>query len=154
MEISNKRIKGAKSTELDGIKFKSLLECSCYKKLKESDLKFSYESERIPIWEGAKLEETVVFAPKKIGNGRYDKTLIEQKRALLGITYTPDFLVEKGIYRFYFDVKGKENDIYPIKKKMFLKSLEQRQDGYIYGFFEPHSVKQMVQAIELIKAYE
>lgn len=154
MSTNNKKIKGAKFIEYDGIIFKSRLECSCYKKLKESGLKFSYESERISIWEGAKLEETVVFAPKKIGNGKYDKTLTEQKRALLGITYTPDFLVEKDMYRFYFDVKGKENDTYPIKKKMFLKSLEQRQDGYIYGFFEPHSVKQMVQAIEMIKAYE
>lgn len=154
MELVNKRIKGAKSIEFDGIKFKSLLECSCYKKLKDSGLTFAYEPEKVIIWKGDKLISTVVFAPKKINPGKYGKSLSEQKRALLDMSYTPDFLVEKGNYRFYFDVKGKENDVYPIKKKMFLKLLEERQDGYIYGFFEPHSVKQMLEAIEMIKSYE
>ena len=35
MEKENRRIKGAHSVEFDNIKFKSTLECSCYKKLKE-----------------------------------------------------------------------------------------------------------------------
>lgn len=154
MEIDNKKIKGAKNIEFDGIMFKSKLECSCYKKLKDSGLTFSYEPEKIPIWEGIKLNVVTVFAPRRKAAGKYDKSLSEQKRALLNMSYTPDFLVEKGKYRFYFDVKGKENDVYPIKKKMFLKSLEERQDDYTYCFFEPHSIKQMMEALEIIKSYE
>ena len=42
MEKENRRIKGAHSVEFDNIKFKSALECSCYKKLKESGLEFYY----------------------------------------------------------------------------------------------------------------
>lgn len=151
MESSNKKIKGATSIEYNGIKFKSILECSCYKKLEAAGLDFSYESERVPLWEGVKLQNTIVYTPKKIRVGKYGKVLELQTRALLDITYTPDFVVNKGNYRIYFDVKGKENDTYPIKKKMFLKTLEEKQDGIQYIFFEPHNVRQMLQAIEIIK---
>ena len=60
-------------------------------------------------------------------------------------------MVTKGNYKIYFDVKGKENDTYPIKKIMFLITLEERNDGVRYIFFEPHNVRQMLQAIEIIK---
>lgn len=151
MESNNKKIRGATSTEYNGIKFRSILECSCYKKLETSGLEFSYESEKITLWEGTKLKETLVYAPKKIKAGKYGHSLELQTRALLNTTYTPDFIVFKGDYKIYFDVKGKENDTYPIKKKMFLKSLEEREDNWKYIFFEPHNVRQMLQAIEIIK---
>lgn len=150
MESNNKKIKGAKTIEYNGIRFKSLLECSCYKKLEAANLTFSYESEKITLWEGVKLESTKVYAPKKISAGKVNKFLEQQTRALLKTTYTPDFIVIKDNYKIYFDVKGKENDTYAIKKKMFLKVLEERNDGYKYIFFEPHNVRQMLQAIEII----
>lgn len=150
--LSNKRIRGATSTVYNGIQFKSMLECSCYKKLHEAGLTFSYEKERVFLWEGVKLQKTLVYSPKKIRAGKYGKDLELQTRTLLNITYTPDFIVYKGDYQIYFDVKGKENDTYPIKKKMFLKHLEERNDGKKYIFFEPHNVRQMLQAIEIIKS--
>ena len=156
MQTDNKKVRGAKFTEYKDIQFRSLLEYYCYKKLEESGLEFSYEPEKFKLWTGLKLQKLKVFAPRKLGIGRYGKELIPQTRALLDMTYTPDFLVEyKGAY-FYFDVKGKENDVYPIKKKMFLKYIEELSEvtGYTIYFFEPHSVKQMLQAIEIIKAYE
>lgn len=146
MEKENKRIKGAHSVEFDNIKFKSALECSCYKKLKESGLEFYYESERLVIWEGLKLQKTKLYIPNKI-----HRVLEEYNKKLLNITYTPDFIVIKDNYKIYFDVKGKENDVYPIKRKMFLKYLEEKQDNWIYIFFEPHNVRQMIQAIDYIK---
>lgn len=151
MKSNNKKIKGATLAEYNGIKFKSILECSCYKKLENSGFDFSYESEKITLWDGIKLQNTKVYAPKKIKAGKYNKFLELQTRALLNTTYTPDFIVTKDNYKIYFDVKGKENDIYPIKKKMFLKTLEERNDGINYIFFEPHNVRQMLQAIEIIK---
>lgn len=151
MENNNKKIKGATSIEYNGIKFKSILECSCYKKLEATGFDFSYESEKITLWRGTKLQKTIVYAPKKIRAGKYGKFLELQTRALLNTAYTPDFIVNKGGYKIYFDVKGKENDTYPIKKKMFLKVLEERNDGIKYMFFEPHNIRQMLQAIEIIK---
>lgn len=149
--MSNKKILGAKPNVYDNIEFKSILEKSCYKKLKEAKLNFAYESEKILIWEGFKIENIQSYSPKKIKAGKYGKELLLQKRRILDITYTPDFVVIKGNYKIYFDVKGKENDVYPLKKKMFLKILENRRDKYKYLFFEPHNVRQMVQAIEIIK---
>ena len=121
--MENKKIKGAKISEYNNIKFKSSLECSCYKKLELSGLEFSYESERIVLWEGVKSQSVKIYSPKKIKAGKYDRNLELQTRTLLNITYTPDFVINKNNYKIYFDVKGKENDVYPIKKKMFLQTL-------------------------------
>lgn len=149
--LENRRVIGAKEHIYNNIKFKSGLEVSCYKKLELSGLDFSYESERVILWEGIKLHKTQVYAPKKIGNGRYSRELTLQTRALLNTTYTPDFIVVKNNYYIYFDVKGQPNDLYPLKKKLFLKVLEERITNHQYIFFEPHSVKQMQQAIDIIK---
>lgn len=151
MQNNNKKILGATSIVYNGIRFRSILECSCYKKLEAAKLNFSYESETFILWKGVKPQNILIYAPRKIKPGKYGKTLELQTRALLKITYTPDFIVNKGNYKIYFDVKGKENDTYPIKKKMFLKYLDGINDDKHYIFFEPHSVKQMLQAIEIIK---
>lgn len=146
----NKKIHNATKNEYDGIKFLSVLERSCYKKLKEAGLDFSYESEKIILWEGFK-PSFYIIAPKKLRPGKYTKELYEQTKKIINITYTPDFIVIKDNYKIYFDVKGNVNDVYPIKKKMFLKTLEERDDGYTYMFIEPHSVAQMKEAINLIQ---
>lgn len=150
MDSVNKRILGATSTSYNGIKFKSRLECSCYKKLEHSGLDFSYEGERVVLLEGFKPGNITIYAPDRKNAGRYGKELNIKDRAIINITYTPDFIVVKGDYKIYFDVKGKENDVYPVKKKMFLKYLEEKNDGLKYIFFEPHSVAQMMQAINII----
>lgn len=149
MTMENRRIRNTRVTEYKGIKFKSLLECSCYKKLELANLQFSYESERVLLWNGAKIKNVLVYAPSK-RNFKYSQTLNNQTRALLNITYTPDFVIVKDNYKIYFDVKGKENDVYPIKKKMFIKVLAERNDGFKYIFFEPHNVRQILQAIDII----
>jgi hypothetical protein len=149
--IENKKIRGTNPKIYKGITFKSTLECSCYQKLEKTNLNFSYESEKIILWEGFKLNNVKLYSPKKLNKGKYDKNLILQTRAILNITYTPDFIVTKDNYKIYFDIKGKENDTYPLKKKMFLKYLENKKDGLIYMFFEPHTVKQMIQAITIIE---
>lgn len=150
MDSVNKRILGAAPISYNSIKFKSRLECSCYKKLEHSGLDFLYEGEKIVLLEGFKPENVTIYAPGRRAAGKYDKDITIRDRAIVNITYTPDFIVTKGIYKIYFDVKGKENDTYPIKKKMFLKYLEDRNDGMKYMFFEPHSVTQMIQAINII----
>lgn len=150
----NKKIKNTRSTTYDGINFKSQLEKSCYRKIKEHGLEAKYEPERIVLWDGIKLGKVKQYAPRRIKPGKYEKDIKPQTRALLDITYTPDFKIKKGKHIIYIDVKGKENDVYPIKKKMFLKHLEERDDGYDYHFFEPHSVRQMLQTINTIKAYD
>lgn len=146
----NKRIKGARTVLYKGITFKSNLEYQCYKKLEDSNLNFSYESEKITLWEGVKPGNVLIYYPNKIRAGKYEPNLSLQPKSLIKITYTPDFIIKKGKYKIYFDVKGKENDVYPIKRKMFLKYLNSKKDGVKYIFFEPHNIKQMIQAIDII----
>ena len=57
--MSNKKVLGAKPNVYDNIEFKSILEKSCYKKLKEAKLNFAYESEKILIWERFDDDEIV-----------------------------------------------------------------------------------------------
>lgn len=149
--MSNKKVKGAEKITINNLNFKSKLEFNCYKKLEESGLTFSYESEKITLWEGVKLKKVVFYAPKRIGIGKYNKDMELQTRVLLPISYTPDFIVVKGNNKIYFDAKGKENETYPIKKKMFLKYLENKDDGIKYFFFEPHNIRQLMEAIAFIK---
>lgn len=147
----NKKIKGAKEVIFDSIKFKSRLEMTCYRKFKEAGLDFSYESEKVILWEGFKPSSIQIYSPKKEGRGSYRGNLELQEKKLLNITYTPDFIVTKDNYKIYLDVKGIPNDTYPIKKKLFLKILEERNDNYKYLFIEPHNIRQINQAIDLIK---
>lgn len=144
--VENKKVKNTVATFYNNINFKSKLEVSCYKKLEASGLPFSYESDTIILWEGEEINNIVVYDLK----GKKDKLLTKRNKGykLRNITYTPDFRVDYKGHIIYFDVKGHVNDIYPIKKKMFIQLLD--NDGKKFMFFEPHNVRQMTQAIEII----
>lgn len=142
--MDNKKIKNATSTSYNNITFKSKLEVSCYKKLETSGLSFSYEAEKITIWEGLKITRTTVYLPDKKTKLLVPKINFKNR----SITYTPDFKIIYNEYVIYIDAKGFANDVYPIKKKMFFQYLD-KMDNHI--FFEVHSVKQMIGTIEIIK---
>ena len=144
--MDNKKIKNATSTSYNNIIFKSKLEVSCYKKLETSGFSFSYEADKIVIWEGLKITHAIAYLPDKT------KLLIPKTNfKIRNITYTPDFKIDYKGYTIYVDAKGFANDIYPIKKKMFIQYIDSLVKC---RFFEVHSVKQMLQAIEIIKEYE
>ena len=73
----------------------------------------------------------------------------------MGIRYTPDFYFNYNGLDVYIEAKGIENDIFYIKKKMFIKYL----DGVLVNtgrksiYFEVYTKKQLLQAIEIIKDY-
>lgn len=148
MGVSNKKIINASSKEYKGIKFKSKLECTCYKKLEQSNLQFSYESEKITLCEGFYPQNVEVYAIKNKRSKEYG--YIPNK--IRDITYTPDFIIRKDKYVIYVDVKGFANDTYPLKKKMFLKYLNDKKDKYSYIFMEPHNVKQIMESIKIIQS--
>ena len=141
--MDNKKVKNATATFYNNINFKSKLEVSCYKKLETSGLTFAYEPETITIWVGSKIINTTVYLPDK-----YKILVPKSNFKLRDITYTPDFKITHKEYTIYVDSKGHVNDVYPIKKKMFLQYLDKKPK---HMFFEPHSVKQMMQTIEIIK---
>lgn len=144
----NKKIKNAEKRVYNNIQFKSDLEVSCFKKLEQAGLNPSYESETVTVWKGFKPSLSKTYAPSK-KRGVYNKDLSLQEGKIRDITYTPDFVVVRGHHKFYFDAKGFPNDVYAYKKKLFIAWMESQKD-YECMFFEPHSVRQMTQAIDII----
>lgn len=139
---------GTTKSEYNGIVFKSKKEKECYMLLEKSGLDFYYETEKILLWKGKK-PDIPVYSPKKKKSQENTLTLYSGK--LSDITYTPDFTVIRKGYKIYFDYKGFPNDVYPYKRKMFIRQLSERNDGIKYMFIEPHTISQMRYAIQLIK---
>lgn len=140
----NKKIKNATSAEYDGIKFKSKLEVTIYKTLKEKGLNPLYECNKFILQEG--------FRPLKpyYLKGVCPKTANGYAK-IIQITYTPDFTVEYKDKILFIEAKGKQNDSYPIKRKLFLKHLEFISNAY---FMEVYSKKDLLESIKQFDQYE
>lgn len=133
---------GVRKKVIDGITFRSSLEANCYKLLRDSGLEFEYEPKKELLLSGFKMRNTKLYCPDK------KKKLILYEKKILDISYLPDFVVKHGCLSFYIDSKGMETPEYKIKKKLFLKKLEETKNNF---FFEPHNLSQMSLVIEIIK---
>lgn len=145
----NKKIRNATHQVFDGIEFKSGLEVSCYKIMKEAGIPFEYESMKIVLHKGFHLADNVhYYRPKKksIGNA-----LHACSRKILDITYTPDFVVKSKNFLILIDVKGYKNDVYVYKLKLLLNILSKQNSDRQYYFYEPHTIAQMRQMTNDIK---
>lgn len=142
----NKKIKNASPLEYDGISFKSKLEKMAYQTLKENNLPVEYEPQKFIIWEGFK--PTVPFYNKDTKT----RMLKLESKKIINISYTPDFIIHYKNHLIIMELKGLENDLFPMKKKMFRKWLEEHEPKSIY--FEIYTKKQLLQAIDIIKNLE
>lgn len=146
--MSQSKIRNANPKFYDGIQFLSKLEVYAYKQLKENNLQFKYEPETFTLWEGFQPENLgMVFGPRS----KVKRDLVDKRRKQIDMTYTPDFKVVKGNHVIFMETKGFPNDSFPIKRKMFLKLLEEKNDGNTYHFLEPSNQKWVREAINLIK---
>ena len=145
----NHKIKNASCIEYNGIKFKSRLECSVYKWLIEKGITPQYEPYTFTIWSGFK--PNVPFYTKS----KYNDLKLDNKK-IIDIKYTPDFFFIYNGIRVFIEVKGIENDVFYIKKKLFRAYLEKckREKGLNLLYFEVFTKRQLLQAIEIIKNYE
>lgn len=143
----NRKVKNATAIEFDGIKFKSKLECNFYKKLLEAGFKPQYEKKSYLLWNG--LKPTIPFYTRD----KKTKLLKLDMTKLRDMTYTPDFTFNYNGRFIIIEAKGKENDTYPIKRKLFRGLLE----GMTHNnplFFEVFSQKQLQEVINIIKSYD
>lgn len=148
--MKNKKIKGAEVITYDGVTFKSRLEKNCYVALQESGLQFEYEPDVIEVLKETRMKAVWLYESKKI-NGEKFKRLVKSSDLLQKIKYTPDFKLVLGNLIVYVDSKGYANDVFPYKKKMFVQHLENLNDGYLYIFAIPSSLKLLKELIVLIK---
>jgi hypothetical protein len=143
--VINKKIRNATVVEYKEVVFKSKLEASFYKILTQAGFSPQYECRTYLLWEGFK--PTVPFHTKD----RKTKLLKLDTAKLRDITYTPDFTFTYNNMFIIIEAKGKENDTYPLKKKLFRKLLEEYKYDDVL-FFEVFTQKQLLQAIEIIKS--
>ena len=151
--MSNKKIRNATISEYAGIAFKSILECNCYKLLEASGLPFTYEAHTYQLLANTKRTNTIVYTPDNKNKVRGATPLVGKNISIRPITYTPDFVVTLDNVVFIIEAKGFQNDVYPIKRKLFISLLESLDDGNQYIFLEPHNSFQMNQVISIIKSY-
>ena len=157
----NKKIKNASPLEYDGIQFRSKLEVTCYKVLKENHIEPLYEKETFTLWNG--FYPTVPFYTKNtFKKGNCNLKLLSTKTALDrrkvdSWNYTPDFSFTFNNFIIFIEVKGFSNGIYEYKRKLFRKILEDKQiedNEHSYELWEIHTKGQLLECIKHLKENE
>lgn len=142
MQSKNKKIINATPVVSANISFRSKTEERVYKKLLSLGYSPKYEEKTFVIWDG--------FRPTKPWYIDGEPQIIKsgENMKLLDWKYTPDFILEKNGYTIILEVKGESNDVYPYKRKLFLKLLESLDKTY---FFEVHTIRGLVKSLETIE---
>lgn len=138
----NRKIKNATPYSYKGINFKSKLEKNVYITLLEEGITPEYENTTFTLVEG--FRPTVGFYMKtKSKKFHYEMSPIRD------ITYTPDFTFDLNGVKVIMEAKGVPNDVYPLKRKLFRKLLEDSPTHIL--FFEVKSIREVKEAIKIIK---
>lgn len=150
---ANKKVRNATVCRADGIEFKSKLEKFCYLYFKSENLMLKYEQDKTVIMHGFNTGDkvNVWMRRKTTGTNKYH---LRKSKAFVGMMYTPDFSFTAGEDIFYIETKGKANDAYPLRRKMFIAKLVKQADelGCRFHFFEPHTKAEVQETCEIIKS--
>jgi hypothetical protein len=158
--MENKKIRGATRNVSQGIKFKSQLEKSVYNTLSQLGFFPQYEPKTFTLWDGFTPitpyydRETDTQRDKR--NPKSPKMLTLKSSKIVGIRYTPDFYFKYKDIDIWVEAKGIENDVFYIKKKLFIKYLDNlyEETGQRSMYFEVYTKKHLLQAINIIRDYE
>ena len=131
----------SKKTTIDGIKFASGLEAYMYKALKAANIPAAYEGSTYTIFQGFNFQGVCY---ERCGNGKGDYKNRGNKK-IFNIKYTPDF-VGKG---FIIETKGRANESFPLRWKMFKKLLTENKIGP-FTLYKPQNQKECDETIRLI----
>lgn len=162
---NNKKIRNATVAKAKGITFKSQTEKMVYKTLLENGITPEYEKYTFVLWDGfapitpfydqetdrQQEKRNLAENPER----KTPKQLILKSDKVVGIRYTPDFHFKVKDVDVWIEVKGIENDVFYVKKKLFRKFLDNRleNDGKRSIFFEIYTKRQLLQALEIINNY-
>lgn len=128
----------SKKTEVDGIKFASSLEAYMYRALKKAKIKAVYEGEEFTLQDGFKFESASI---ERSGKRPYEN---RGEKSVLPIKYTPDFVGDG----FIIECKGRANESFPIRWKMFKKLIQETRPGTV--LFKPQNQGDCDETIEYI----
>lgn len=138
-----KRKKGpvqATKVKYDGINFASGLERYMYMALKKAKIKAEYEGKSYTLIEGFDFTSA---SYERQANGKGDFSNRGNKR-ILPITYTPDFIGDN----FIIECKGRANESFPIRWKLFKRYVEQYLPGVT--LYKPQNQSEVDKVIQLI----
>jgi hypothetical protein len=130
----------AKKVTFDGIKFASGLEKYMYTVLKNAKIKSKYEGETYVLQEGFEFKNK---SYERQSNGKGEMVNRGSKK-ILPIKYTPDFVSDS----FIIECKGRANESFPIRWKMFKKYVKNNLPHVI--LYKPQNQKECDEVIELI----
>ena len=130
----------AKKVSYDGINFASGLEKYMYIALRKAKIKAKYEGETFVLLNGFHFENEV-YERQSNGKGAYTNRGCKR---ILPIKYTPDFIGEN----FIIECKGRPNESFPIRWKLFKQLVTQQFPGYI--LFKPQNQKECDKVIEIL----
>ena len=144
MRKNYKRKKGpvqSKRITYDGINFASGLERYMYMALKKNKIKATYEGETFMLINGFYLSNE---SYERQANAKGEFVNRGGKR-ILPIKYTPDFIGKD----FIIETKGRANESFPIRWKLFKKLVSEQFPNYI--LFKPQNQKECDREISIIK---
>ena len=130
----------SKKVTYDGITFQSGLEKYMYIALKKAKIKAKYEGttyELIPSFNYDKSS----YERQSNGKGEYKD---RGKKKILNIKYTPDFVGSD----FIIECKGRANETFPIRWKLFKKYVSERLRGVT--LYKPQNQKECDETVSLI----
>ena len=138
-----KRKKGpvrSKKVTFDGIQFASGLEKYMYQALKKAKILAVYEGTTFVLQEDFKFE---IDSYERQANGKGEMVNRGQKK-IQSIKYTPDFVSDS----FIIECKGRANESFPIRWKMFKKYVNDNLKHVI--LYKPQNQKECDKVVELI----
>ena len=130
----------SKKVIVDNIEFKSGLEAYMYKALKAAKIKAKYEGvsyELIPSFDF----KNKCYERQANSKGEYRN---RGGKAIRKVTYTPDFTGDN----FIIECKGRPNESFPIRWKLFKKYVSERLRGVT--LYKPQNQKQCDETVSLI----
>ena len=130
----------AKKVNFDGITFASGLERYMYQVLKKNKIHAVYEGATFVLQEGFMFNNESF---ERQSNGKGDMVNRGSKK-ILNIKYTPDFVSDS----FIIECKGRANESFPIRWKMFKKYVKQNLPHVT--LYKPQNQKECDKVIELI----
>ena len=135
----------AKGHKRGGDQLKSALEAYCYDRLRDTKLKFGYETEVFYLMDSFRYN-SVYFKMTKGRDVMRDNT----NKVVQGIKYTPDFVSHD--HKFIIETKGyvHSQHTFPLRWKLFLRYLiDNQMDDYM--LFIPKNRKQVDETIKIIQ---
>lgn len=138
----NRKIQNAHPNRYKGIDFKSTTETRIFKALIAAGINPDYEAHTFVL--SPRMRPTVPFY-----NRTKEKGFHFISEPISPITYTPDFTFTLNGIFVIIEVKGFENDVFPVKRNLFRKYLE--TVDYPVMYFEVRNKRELMQSLDVVK---